>query len=436
MVADLAGVLRGVNRGRARVEGKIEMRERRVNTEATEDSRDSKTANGRVPKPDQGSRGAIEGQSGLQGGSESTQIENSVRASGARALKRDVIKASTRALPPRPGNFPPIPKVGSWSRATKEQSESAPSEAVASTFQAFRSEPPSGSTRAYNQAELAKLLNAADCLPSSLPPAPGDLDETNRLDTAAPNDCEQVSAMASWPQPVDSLFPQLRDMAHNEEATTAYLKLSPQGLLDETVSLEDGRGFAAATLSERAVEVSPTASAEELAMPTSISASQIESALAELRRQRRARRRLKRLQTRARRRVGWLIRASVMLSCVGLSAVIWVASPLGAHSRARASLHQSVVRLGAWLGPQNASAGAGLVQLDISADPPFAQIRLDGQAASNPVKLAYPADTRTHELSASAPGYRTRTLRVPFDRGVTVVLGLSPNSVEPNIASQ
>lgn len=419
----------------------IDMRERRANTEATDDSRESKSSNGLGPNPNQVLGAAVEEQFELLSGSESVLDENSVRASGAHELSgsRDRAKPlpHSRALPPRPGNFPPIPKVDSWSRSTKEQPKPARVEVSPNKVQGFRSEPPGGSTRAYKHAELEQLLNAADSIPSSLPPSPGNMAETVQLEAKTPDDGVQPGPMASWPQPVESLFPQLRDMAHNEEATTAYLKMGPTGLLDETVSLEDRQCWAAVAPSESAADISPNeVPAEYPAEPASAADSRLMAGLAALSRYKMARRRLARLQKRAHVRRVRLVRAIGLLGCLGLCAMIGVASPLGEQSGAQAVLHRTAARLSTWLGLPSASAGSRLVQLDIAAEPPQAQLLLDGREASNPLRLAYPGDTNSHEVTASAPGYRTRTLRMAFNRDVTVILGLSPDPAEPKLTPQ
>lgn len=65
-----------------------------------------------------------------------------------------------------------------------------------------------------------------------------------------------------------------------------------------------------------------------------------------------------------------------------------------------------------------------LVELNIVVDPPQAKIYLDGHEASNPLKVAYPADNSTHELRAEVEGRAPKNLHIKFDRDVSVVIGL------------
>jgi hypothetical protein len=68
-----------------------------------------------------------------------------------------------------------------------------------------------------------------------------------------------------------------------------------------------------------------------------------------------------------------------------------------------------------------------LIELSITVDPPHAQVFLDGRVASNPLRVAYPADDSQHELRAEAPGHQSRTKVIKFERDITVVLALAPS---------
>ncbi|HMA93844.1 MAG TPA: hypothetical protein VKP30_14235, partial [Polyangiaceae bacterium] len=91
-------------------------------------------------------------------------------------------------------------------------------------------------------------------------------------------------------------------------------------------------------------------------------------------------------------------------------------------------LHQIVTQQLTRLTPDtNASqAKSELIDLHVEVVPATARLLLDGREASNPLKISYPADGKTHELRCSADGFKTRVQQVRFDRSVSVLIGLVP----------
>lgn len=77
-------------------------------------------------------------------------------------------------------------------------------------------------------------------------------------------------------------------------------------------------------------------------------------------------------------------------------------------------------------GTENAAVDVPrLVRLQIEIEPPDATLFLDGNPASNPLRIAYPSNDAIHEIRGEAPGYVSRSASISFDRDVVVVLSLA-----------
>jgi hypothetical protein len=74
--------------------------------------------------------------------------------------------------------------------------------------------------------------------------------------------------------------------------------------------------------------------------------------------------------------------------------------------------------------PKVANITPRLIDLHVEVDPKDARLYLDGRAASNPLRVAYPADDANHIIRAEAEGREARELHLKLDRDVSVVLGL------------
>lgn len=412
----------------------IDMRERRADTGISENLRASATTVGAGSSEPRGAIDAAEERRGRDWRSESAPVENTVRLSGAHELASDAgvskpLASTQRAMPPRPANFPPIPKVASWSRPVKEQPKPWNSASGRSKPLGVRSEPPGGSTRAYDHTELAQLLTTAGSLPSSLPPGPGALGDTMQLDDARrqPDAGDSIAPMEPAPSPTESLFPALHDTVHERDAaTTAYLHSSARGMLDETVSLEERQCWATASLAdEKGSDELSSLAADDGTVALAPSA---ELRASPRRRPGLARRRLARIRKANRTRYKRLAWGIAVIGLIGISCATWGYAHLAERSPVSMRLRGALARLGGAY-PSSRAAALGetpLVQVDVAVEPPSAQLYLDGRAASNPLKVSYPADQRAHEITAAAPGYERRSHRIRLDRDVVVLFGLAP----------
>ncbi|MCE9577954.1 MAG: hypothetical protein K8W52_32785 [Deltaproteobacteria bacterium] len=70
------------------------------------------------------------------------------------------------------------------------------------------------------------------------------------------------------------------------------------------------------------------------------------------------------------------------------------------------------------------------IALTLALDPPTATVALDGQPVA-PGTIAIPRDGADHAITASAPGFVTRTLTVRGDRDQTASLALAPEPAAP-----
>ena len=64
------------------------------------------------------------------------------------------------------------------------------------------------------------------------------------------------------------------------------------------------------------------------------------------------------------------------------------------------------------------------IELRVSVTPAQARLFLDDGLIKNPAAMTIVSDTMKHQLRAEAPGYRTQTLDVTFDRDLTTVVAL------------
>jgi hypothetical protein len=77
------------------------------------------------------------------------------------------------------------------------------------------------------------------------------------------------------------------------------------------------------------------------------------------------------------------------------------------------------------LGPTGAAPAANEVRVRLAADPPNAELRLDGRLLKgNPFVSVFPKEGSIHELSASADGYREEKQVIQFTQDVDMTIAL------------
>jgi eukaryotic-like serine/threonine-protein kinase len=110
-----------------------------------------------------------------------------------------------------------------------------------------------------------------------------------------------------------------------------------------------------------------------------------------------------------------------------LALVVFGAAAFIAYPRLRSALDRPTTPPARRDGPSPVPA---LVEWRFSADPPQAELVLDGKpVAGNPAKVSLPRDAKTHVLSASAVGYATRTKEFSADGDGSLQLSLEPSVI-------
>lgn len=421
------------------------MHERRLSVESNQAG--GSATSSRVPAPTEKEQAELTAVDKIDvgWGSESALLERTVRTSSAvpisqkdardkdaREKDKDAREPTaplptrsaigTKAVPPRPANFPSAPKNPPVVRATPERLTPLVPEPT-TEFHGFQSEPPGGSTRAYDRSELERLLKASDNGPPGLSAAANSAEAL--ADTAI---MEGGSTQTLPPAPPAALLqtpPQSNQGASPEadEPTTAYIRPSVNGLLETTLSLGERQHWGTPGSEPEVRSGSSTtvgfAGADVRFRPLA----GIGADAAEVTGPAIARRSLLPLQAHQSRWTRLIWGFAALLCCLAAIAV-WTQS--ARRSPESASLRGSWDRLTASKQPRAASEATRLIQLEVSVDPPQAKLYLDKREASNPLKISYPADGEMHEFSATAPGFQSRSYRIKFDRDVSVFFGLMP----------
>ncbi|HMA94356.1 MAG TPA: hypothetical protein VKP30_16810 [Polyangiaceae bacterium] len=432
------------------------MHERRLSVESNQDG--GSATSSRLPtaanERGQAEQAAVD-QLDLEWGSESAELERNVRASSAVSISqqdphsssaspRNRSAVGSKALPPRPANFPSGAKNPPVARQAPERLTPVVEQQVPATeFHGFQSDPPGGSTRAYDRTELERLLKATDSLPSGFPGASKEaqrladtaLLEGGSTQTLPPAPPASPASSASPTQSASPLHvaspPNQISTPETDEPTTAYIRPSMSGLLETTLSLGERQQWPA--------QGNPPAAGSGINGSTTTVGfggtdprlqplvQMVDAPPSELTGPAIARRSLMPLRARRSRWTRLVWGFAALLFCLAVITV-WGQSRAVRGSAEAPSLRSAWNGLFSSKNSRVASEPTRLIQLEVVVDPPQAKLYLDGREASNPLKISYPADGAMHEFAAVAQGFQSRNYRIKFDRDVSVFFGLIPTT--------
>jgi hypothetical protein len=306
--------------------------------------------------------------------------------------------------------------------------------------------PPCDRTIAYDREELSRLLEATEgipAIPSSFPtkaPPP----TLNTAETIRP-----PSSMKAYAQKAPDPEATLNPLAHaaplgNEEPTRAYDRARLSDPLDDAADHPSRRsnpnaptrpapGIRNATAELELGRIPPLRNAMSLAM--SIEAPRIEELDAPATQPAGFAPKVKPRPT-----ITPILAISGLIGLFAAGTVLPVPSLFALRNKLVSSTTSAFAAVRGETDPQTSSHPAGqLVELNLSILPPQATVYLDGRTISNPLRIAYPADSKKHELRAEAPGHESRRLQLTFERDIQVELSLTQlpaSKVSPEAATE